>query len=259
MTQQCDLSFQQRNLFQQGYQTYTPAELRQIDWGLRFTPTVCSLIALYGLITQNPYLLFAVAVLGMLAFFFPAGHPMDMIYNNAVRKLFDAVKLPPNPFQRRLACFAAGIMNTIAGISFLAHMPTAAYVVGGMLLALQAIVIFTHFCTLSWMYEGLMRAIGKWDVPIDDNKAQELIKGGAVLVDVRGRDEFDTGHLYSAVNLPLEEIEKYADKLKDQTVLLYCRSGNRSQIARKRLNNVGVKNVYDIGGIGRAKMLLAQT
>lgn len=258
MARQCDLSFQQKNLFQQGYQTYTPTELKQIEWGLRFTPSACSLIALYGLFTQNPYILFAVSVLGMLAFFFPAGHPMDMIYNNFVRKLFDAVKLPPNPFQRRLACFAAGVMNTMAGVFFLMDMPLAAYITGGTLMVLQAIVIFTHFCTLSWMYEGVMRVFGKWAVPVDDTQASELIKNGAVMVDVRGRDEYDAGHVYSAVNYPLDEIEQHADKLKDKTVLVYCRSGTRSQIAKQRLGNLGFKQVYDLGSMTRAKSLVSQ-
>ncbi|NIQ12094.1 MAG: DUF4395 domain-containing protein, partial [Gammaproteobacteria bacterium] len=105
-------------------------------------------------------------------------------------------KLPPNPFQRRLACFAAGIMNTMAAGFFLLDMPLAALITGGMLLCLQAIVIFTHFCTLSWMYEGLMRTIGRWNVPLAPEQARRLLDEGAQLVDVRGRDEFSREHLY---------------------------------------------------------------
>ena len=65
------MTFQQRSLFQQGYQRYDPQELKQLEWGLRFTPAACSLIAAYGLYTQQPAVLFAVAVLGFWAFFFP--------------------------------------------------------------------------------------------------------------------------------------------------------------------------------------------
>lgn len=256
MARQCDLSFQQKNLFQQGFQTYSPQELKQVQWGLRFTPSVCSLIALYGLFTQNPMILFGVAVLGMWAFFAPNGHPMDLIYNHIIRKPFNAVKLPANPFQRRLACFAAGIMNVIAGIFFLVDMPIAAFVTGGMLLALQAIVIFTHFCTLSWMYEGIMRAFGKWSEAVDEGTATKLLASGAMLVDVRGRDEFDEGHIYSAINLPLEEIEACIDQLKGKNVMLYCRSGNRSQIALQKLQQKGLTQVYDLGGFGRAKQIV---
>lgn len=256
--QQCGLSMMQKSLFQQGYQTYTPAELKQLEWGLRFTPAACSSITLYALITQQPLLLFVVSVLGMWAFFFPAGHPMDLIYNNVVRKLFDGTRLPPNPFQRRLACFAAGIMNAMAGAFFLMGMPMAALITGGMLLVLQAIVIFTHFCTLSWMYEGVMRMFGRWAVPTDDAATMELLENGALLVDVRGPDEFARGHVYGAKNFPLDDIEGYVTELAKQPVLLYCASGTRSQIAKQKLSAQGVNDIYDIGSISRVKALVEQ-
>jgi len=256
MSTQCDLSFQQKNLVQQGFQSYTPQELKQIEWGLRFTPSACSLIALYGLITQNPYILFGVAILGMWAFFAPAGHPMDLIYNHIIRKPFNAVKLPPNPFQRRLACFSAGIMNTIAGVFFLVNMPMAAFITGGMLLALQAIVIFTHFCTLSWMYEGVMRMLGKWSKPVEEGVARQMLEDGAIVVDVRGRDEFAANHIYGVINVPLDELEQNLDQLKSCNVLVHCRSGARSQIAAQKLKELGMTNIYDLGDFDRAKVIV---
>jgi len=254
---QCDPSFQQKNLFQQGYQSYTPKELKQIEWGLRFTPTVCVLIALYGLVTQNPYILFFVAALGTWAFFAPAAHLMDLIYNHLVRNIFKAVKLPPNPLPRRIACLSTAIMNTIAGIFFLAGFPIAAYITGAMLLSLQAIVIFTHFCAASWMYEVAMRALGKWAKPIDENIARQLLVDDALLIDVRGRDEFDSGHIDNAINIPLDELEKRIDQLKTCTVLIYCRSGARSQIATQRLKEFGLTQVYDLGEYNRAQSIVA--
>lgn len=253
MNHNCDLSFQQRNLFQQGFQTYTPAELRQIEWGLRFTPSTCSLIAIYGLATQNPLILFGVAGLGMWAFFAPAGHPMDLLYNHVIRKPFGAVALPPNPFQRRLACFSAGIMNTMAGLFFLAGLPTAALITGGLLLILQAIVIFTHFCTLSWMYEGLMRALGKWEKPVELDEALRLFSTGALLVDVRGRDEHSAQSLESAINIPLDELDQHFASLQAQPVLVHCRSGARSQIAAQKLRKLGHRQAYDLGAFERAQ------
>ena len=136
MSKSCDLSFQQKSLFQQGFQRFSAQELKQLEWGLRFTPLVCSVLTAYALYFQLPILLFIVAGLGIWAFLFPAGHPMDLIYNHGVRHLFGAVKLPANPFQRRLACFSAGVMNVIAAVFFLASMPVAALIVGGMLLVL---------------------------------------------------------------------------------------------------------------------------
>ena len=88
MTPEKTMSFQHRSLVQQGYQQYTPQQLTEMEWGLRFTPTACALIALYGLVTQQPWVLFTVAALGVWAFLAPAAHPMDLLYNHLIRPLF---------------------------------------------------------------------------------------------------------------------------------------------------------------------------
>ena len=259
MSTTCELSFQQKSLFQQGYQHYSAQELKQLEWGLRFTPAVCSAITAYGLYTQQPYVLFFVGILGMWAFFFPAGHPMDLIYNRLVRHVFNAIELPENPFQRRLACFAAGIMNTSAAILFLTGFSVIAIAVGVTLLLLQAIVITTHFCTLSWMYEGLMRMLGKWKTPMDLNEAKSMIENGAMVVDVRSQNEFASESIECTVNLPLENLDDNTDKFKGQTTLVFCNSGTRSHIAMEKLQHYGVENVFNLGGFTRAKELMATT
>lgn len=256
MAKECSMSFQQRSLFQQGFQRFTPEELKQLEWGLRFTPTVCSLLAAYGLYTQQPIILFAVAALGIWAFFFPAGHPMDLLYNHAIRPLFNAVKLPENPLQRRLACLSAGVMNIIAGILFLSGLPTAAIVVGISLLVLQAIVIFTHFCTLSWMYEGVMRLFGKWQVPVSEQQAKQMLQTGAQLVDVRSQNEYARESLSGAINLPLEELQHHLEHFKQGACLLFCNSGTRSHIATEKLKEFGLTEIHNLGAYSRAKAIL---
>lgn len=250
------LSMQQRGLFQQGYQRFTADELKQLEWGLRFTPLACSLLTAYALYIQQPYLLFAVAILGMWAFFLPAAHPMDLIYNYIVRRPFSAVALPPNPFQRRLACFAAGIMNTVAGVLFLANFPVAAVLVGVSLLVLQAIVISTHFCTLSWMYEGLMRLLNKWQLPLDHDKAKSLLQSGAKMIDVRSQNEFSKGSVQGAINVPLEDLEQHVSIFKQGKFLLFCNSGTRSHIAVEKLNSLGLVEIFNVGDLGQAESIL---
>ena len=256
MVRNQELSFQQKSLFQQGYQQFTPLELKQLEWGLRFTPAVCSLITATALYYQSPAVLFIVAALGIWAFFFPARHPMDLLYNHAVRHLFGAVKLPENPFQRRLACMAAGVMNIIAGTLFLAGLPVAALIVGGMLLVLQAIVIFTHFCTLSWMYEGVMRMLGKWHQPIDVDHARALLNQGAKLVDVRSPNEYAKETVVGAINVPLEEIHQHLHKIKDGSCIVFCNSGTRSHIAAQKLkSHHGHQQVFNVGPMEKARLL----
>ena len=73
----------------------------------------------------------------------------------------------------------------------------------------------------------------------------------AILLDVRTQEEFDQGHIPGAVCLPNEFIA--ADMPfpfgKDTELLLYCRSGNRSAEAAKKLRDLGFSNVFDFGGM----------
>lgn len=75
----------------------------------------------------------------------------------------------------------------------------------------------------------------------------------AIVLDVRTIEEFKEGHIENAVLLPVDQIENDADKVlsnKNASILVYCRSGNRSKSASLKLIELGYKNVYDFGGIG---------
>lgn len=75
----------------------------------------------------------------------------------------------------------------------------------------------------------------------------------AVVLDVREQDEYDAGHIPDAVLLPVGSIdETTAQEVipdKGTTVLVYCRSGNRSKTAAKALAALGYTQVYEFGGI----------
>jgi rhodanese-related sulfurtransferase len=74
-----------------------------------------------------------------------------------------------------------------------------------------------------------------------------------VIVDVRTRQEFaEDGHIPGAVCVPVESIEEKAPADlpdRDQVLLVYCRSGNRSRQAAEKLVNMGYTNVFEFGGI----------
>lgn len=243
-------SFGQRSLLQQGYD-YTPGELRQLEWGLRFTPLVCMAGAIVGLALGEPAIHFALAVLGIAPFWFPAWHPVDRFYNRVLRPLWGGVALPPNPLPRRIACFMGGAVNVAIGVSFAADAFAAAYVFGALLVALQLIVITTHFCVASWMYEGLLRLSGRWRPPIAVEQARSLVAGGGQLVDVRSPEEFAGGHLEGAVNRPVDSICDHLDEFADRTVVVYCRSGMRSRRAAQQLAREGLETVHDMGAMTR--------
>ena len=77
-------------------------------------------------------------------------------------------------------------------------------------------------------------------------------ESGYIILDVRTPEEFADKHIPGAVNIPnetitAEEIPELPDK--DQLILVYCRSGNRSKQASEKLAALGYTNVVEFGGI----------
>ena len=75
---------------------------------------------------------------------------------------------------------------------------------------------------------------------------------GYIILDVRTPEEFADKHIPGAINIPnetisTEEIPELPDK--DQLILVYCRSGNRSKQASEKLVKLGYTNVVEFGGI----------
>lgn len=86
---------------------------------------------------------------------------------------------------------------------------------------------------------------------INDGVQAFLQTKGAVLLDVRSRREYASGHIPLSQNLPLQEIDNVAQKVPSKAVPLYvyCMSGARSTQAALRLRELGYVNVHNIGGI----------
>ena len=75
---------------------------------------------------------------------------------------------------------------------------------------------------------------------------------GYIILDVRTREEYADKHIPGAMNLPNEdigtnEIPQLPDK--QQMILVYCRSGNRSKQAAGKLAALGYTNIVEFGGI----------
>ena len=79
------------------------------------------------------------------------------------------------------------------------------------------------------------------------DEAQIYLRRGAVLIDVRERDEFLSGHLNGAINIPLMNIlSGVSSYSKDKCIIVYCQMGRRSAIAVQTLRGIGYSNVYDL-------------
>lgn len=89
---------------------------------------------------------------------------------------------------------------------------------------------------------------------IDMSQAADLMEQETdfLLLDVRTEEEYAQGHIPNAVNVPNETItDKEIPELpdKEQKILVYCRSGNRSRQAAEKLVKLGYTNIVEIGGI----------
>ncbi len=87
---------------------------------------------------------------------------------------------------------------------------------------------------------------------ITADEAKAMMTDDAIILDVRTEDEFAEGHIPNAVLLPQTEISEKAEMVlndKEKTILIYCRTGNRSETAAKQLIDMGYTHVYDFGGI----------
>ncbi len=83
---------------------------------------------------------------------------------------------------------------------------------------------------------------------IESVDLSKLIQEGAVIVDVRSKGEFASGHVKGSVNIPLEQVTNNANNLKKHPhVIVCCRSGNRSGMAKRMLESKGLTNVTNGG------------
>ena len=91
----------------------------------------------------------------------------------------------------------------------------------------------------------------KADLNTYDGLSAALQRGDKfALYDVRTAQEFSSGHIPGAKNIPHDKIAKTIPvKEKDTVIVLYCRSGARSGVAKRALTSLGYTNIVDFGGI----------
>ena len=76
----------------------------------------------------------------------------------------------------------------------------------------------------------------------------KLVKDGAVIIDVRSKEEYLAGHIHGSRNIPLDTIKNEIDAIKilNKPIITVCRSGNRSGLAKSILSSGGIE-VYNGG------------
>ena len=83
------------------------------------------------------------------------------------------------------------------------------------------------------------------------NVIQTIKQKKGTLLDVRSEMEFETQHIPGAINIPLETIEANLSKITEmqKPIVVYCLSGGRSGIASGLINQSGLQEVYNGGGM----------
>jgi phage shock protein E len=78
----------------------------------------------------------------------------------------------------------------------------------------------------------------------------ELVKNGALILDVRSKGEFAGGHINGAINIPVDVLKNSLTQLKDKnkTIITCCASGMRSASAKSILKTHGYTDVHNGGG-----------
>ena len=89
-------------------------------------------------------------------------------------------------------------------------------------------------------------------ISMEEAVAMMATEENYIILDVRTTEEFAEKHIPNAINIPNETIgsEGLAELPdKNQLILVYCRSGNRSKQASEKLVALGYTNIYEFGGI----------
>jgi len=90
----------------------------------------------------------------------------------------------------------------------------------------------------SCLLTGCGKTISELDKIVNENNY--------IIVDVRTEDEYNTGHVKNAINIPVDKMNDNIDLDKSKTIIVYCRSGKRSASAYNILISNGYK-AYDLG------------
>ena len=120
-----------------------------------------------------------------------------------------------------------------------------------------AVVLFTTGCAAQPVAKPGTPAATANTVPyqkITPAAVKERLDKGEklIIVDVRTQEEYASGHIAKSLLLPYDEIGQKAPALlpdKHVAIIVYCRTGRRSEIAAKELLSMGYTNVADMGGI----------
>ena len=121
-------------------------------------------------------------------------------------------------------------------LEYLSHHP---YLAGATLLAAIVVVAFE------------LRARVHAFAALSATQAVRLMNQGALVIDLRSKEQYDAGHIVDARNVPVGELESQADSMKkwrDRNVITYCDGGGDGASAARALMKLGFGKVFNLQG-----------
>ncbi len=103
------------------------------------------------------------------------------------------------------------------------------------------------------MFDSILSLIGL------GNKVdyKQLVKEGAVIVDVRSKGEYSSGHIKGSINIPVDQLSAHLNKFKKgQTIITCCASGMRSGAAKNFLKSKGFEQTHNGGSWYQLKQVI---
>lgn len=119
---------------------------------------------------------------------------------------------------------------------------------------MKKIIALMMICTVVFLAGCTAQTPDSTYRQVTANEAVEIMneERDYIILDVRTQEEYDSGHIPGAVCVPNESIVSEPPSQlpdKDQLILVYCRSGNRSKQASQKLADMGYTNIVEFGGI----------
>ena len=145
-----------RRLDVQGFENIDDGWLAEVKPWTSMAFVGCTTLAGLGTILASTPILLALAVITTLAVILPV-HPFDLIYDHGIRRLKGTRVLPPRGAPSRFACAVGTVWLVVVVVFFEVGFTTAAYVLGGLLTSVAALVATTNICIPSIIYRAVLR------------------------------------------------------------------------------------------------------
>ena len=145
-----------RRLEMQGFTGHDDNTLRQIRGWLRAGPEVCGIWMAIGLWQRSPGVIAAVAIFAALGTILPA-HPLDVFYNQVIRRWRGGPQIPRYGRARRFSCAMAASTAGLAALALNCGSIEIAFVLGCAFMAATMMNVTTDFCPGAWIYSGVCR------------------------------------------------------------------------------------------------------